>query len=151
MIAVCGIAHSEQSVEQECSMHGVQLWIALRNRSRHCAPTIEHFSQLSSATQDSTTTTVFIGTYGELVSKAKIYSDLVGAEFSSEAGTFELVLNPFFKYGILNVGCWEKFLSQKRFFCGGSSSLAHIMKLSKRANVGTLMILLSLIFLTTLM
>lgn len=104
MTAGRGIAHSEQSLEQGCSMHGVQLWIALPDNSRHCAPIFEHFSQLPSATQDGTTATVFIGTYGELTSKAKIYSDLVGAEFSSDAGTFELALNPLFEYGILNVG-----------------------------------------------
>lgn len=186
MTAGRGIAHSEQSLEQGCSMHGVQLWIALPDNSRHCAPIFEHFSQLPSATQDGTTATVFIGTYGELTSKAKIYSDLVGAEFSSDAGTFELALNPLFEYGILNVGdtfaikgedvkfgelayvpvvrrqsqliplptntgyCWEEFLSQKRFLCGGTSSLAHMKKLSKRAKVGTLMILLSPIFLMTL-
>lgn len=104
MTAGSGIAHSEQSLEKGRSMHGVQLWIALPQDSRNCAPEFEHLSQLPSAIKDDSTVTVFIGTYGELASKATIFSDLVGAEFSSDAETVELNLNSLFEHGILNVG-----------------------------------------------
>ncbi len=104
MTAGRGIAHSEQSLEAEATMHGVQLWIALPDETRNTTPLFEHFSQLPTATKDGITTKVFVGQYQDLKSPAKIFSDLVGAEFKGNAGKLNLDLNPEFEYGVLNVG-----------------------------------------------
>ncbi len=104
MTAGRGIAHSEQSLEAEATMHGVQLWIALPDETRNTTPLFEHFSQLPTATKDGITTKVFVGQYQDLKSPAKIFSDLVGAEFKGNAGKVNLDLRPEFEYGVLNVG-----------------------------------------------
>ncbi|MBU3692695.1 MAG: pirin family protein [Candidatus Nanopelagicaceae bacterium] len=104
MTAGRGIAHSEQSLEAESTMHGVQLWIALPDETRKTTPLFEHFSQLPTSSKDGITTKVFVGQYQDLKSPAKIFSDLVGAEFKGKAGKVNLDLNSDFEYGVLNVG-----------------------------------------------
>ncbi len=104
MTAGRGIAHSEQSLEAEATMHGVQLWIALPDKSRNTAPLFEHFSQLPTSSKDGVTTKVFVGQYQDLNSPAKIFSDLVGVEIKSDSEKVNLDLNPDFEYGVLNVG-----------------------------------------------
>src|SRR5215472_8240103 len=47
MTAGRGIAHAEESpAAHDPVLHGVQLWVALPDRSRHVAPGFEHHAQL---------------------------------------------------------------------------------------------------------
>lgn len=104
MTAGRGIAHSEQSLESNSTMHGVQLWIALPDESRNQAPFFEHFSDLPAQELAGLKTKVFIGQYRQLKSAAKVFSELVGAEFTTTNESLQLELQNSFEYGVLNVG-----------------------------------------------
>lgn len=104
MTAGRGIAHSEQSLESNSNMHGVQLWIALPDENRIQAPFFEHFSELPTHDLDGVKTKVFIGEYKKLKSEAKVFSELVGAEFLTKNDYVQLELNSNYEYGVLNVG-----------------------------------------------
>ena len=104
MTAGRGIAHSEQSLESNSTMHGVQLWIALPDESRNQAPFFEHFSDLPTQELAGLKTKVFIGQYQQLKSAAKVFSELVGAEFTTSNESLQLELQNSFEYGVLNVG-----------------------------------------------
>ncbi len=104
MTAGRGIAHSEQSLESNSTMHGVQLWIALPDESRNQAPFFEHFSDLPTQEFAGVKTKVFIGRYQQLKSAAKVFSELVGAEFTTTNESLQLELQTSFEYGVLNVG-----------------------------------------------
>lgn len=104
MTAGRGIAHSEQSLESNSTMHGVQLWIALPDESRNQTPFFEHFSELPTQDLDGLKTKVFIGQYQGLKSSARIFSELVGAEFKTSNNSTKLELDIAFEYGVLNVG-----------------------------------------------
>ena len=104
MTAGRGIAHSEQSLESTTTMHGAQLWIALPDQTRNTAPLFEHFAELPTKNIDGVTTKLFVGQYQDLKSPAKIFSDLVGAEFTSANPEINLDLNSDYEYGVLNVG-----------------------------------------------
>jgi len=104
MTAGRGIAHSEQSLESKSIMHGVQLWIALPDETRHQAPFFEHFSELPTSNNDGESLRVFVGEYQGLKSEAKIFSEMVGAEFKTSNNSTKLELDVEFEYGVLNVG-----------------------------------------------
>jgi len=104
MTAGRGIAHSEQSLESNSTMHGVQLWIALPDVSRNQAPFFEHFSDLPTKELAGVKTKVFIGQYQKIKSAAKVFSELVGAEFTTSNESLQLELQNSFEYGVLNVG-----------------------------------------------
>ncbi len=103
MTAGRGIAHSEQSLETNGTMHGVQLWVALPDETRNQEPFFEHFSELPTKKDDDTTVKVFVGEYEGLKSPAKIFSEMVGAELRSVKSEMKLQLNAEFEYGVLNV------------------------------------------------
>ncbi len=104
MTAGRGIAHSEQSLESKSIMHGVQLWIALPDNFRNQAPFFEHFSELPTQNLDGVHSKVFVGQYQGLKSSARIFSELVGAEFTTSNESLQLELQNSFEYGVLNVG-----------------------------------------------
>jgi redox-sensitive bicupin YhaK (pirin superfamily) len=49
-------------------------------------------------------TKVFVGEYQGLKSAAKIFSEMVGAEFTTNNATINLELDSTYEYGVLNVG-----------------------------------------------
>ena len=118
-----GIAHAEESViansaDRDPVLHGVQLWVALPDASRHVAPLFEHHpalpeATLPKATLAETTTlgtsggrfavTVFVGDLADVTSAATTFSPIVGAELTAAAGqhaTGTLPLRPDFEHVI---------------------------------------------------
>jgi quercetin 2,3-dioxygenase len=84
MTAGRGIAHAEQSpAEHDPSLHGVQLWVALPDASRHAEPAFSHHAQLPAAGVGGFDVTVFIGSLGGLRSPAVTFSEIVGAELEA--------------------------------------------------------------------
>jgi redox-sensitive bicupin YhaK (pirin superfamily) len=75
-----GIAHAEESpAEHDPTLHGVQLWVALPDASRHTEPAFEHHGTLPEVGLGGFRITVLVG-------------DLAGASASSPATTFSPIV-----------------------------------------------------------
>ncbi len=106
MTAGLGIAHAEESVadetELEHTLHGVQLWVALPDATRHVAPAFEHHDALPVSRVGGLDATVFMGSLADASSPATTFSPLVGAELiASRRATGGVVpLSPEFEHVI---------------------------------------------------
>jgi quercetin 2,3-dioxygenase len=100
MTAGRGIAHSEESpAEHDPLLHGVQLWVALPDKSRLAEPAFEHHGDLPVTGAGGLAITVLIGSLAGLRSPATTFSDLVGAELAAISDASELIaLTPSFEH-----------------------------------------------------
>jgi quercetin 2,3-dioxygenase len=84
MTAGRGIAHAEESrAENDPTLHGVQLWVALPEASRHTGPAFEHHADLPVTGVGGFDVTVFIGSLAGAQSPAMTFSEIVGAELAA--------------------------------------------------------------------
>jgi quercetin 2,3-dioxygenase len=101
MTAGAGIQHSEVSTAAARELHGVQLWIALPDRSRHIAPFFESFTPTPVPVGDAILR-VFVGTLAEASSPVSAFTGLVGAQLDLPAGgVVELAVDPAFEHGLV--------------------------------------------------
>jgi redox-sensitive bicupin YhaK (pirin superfamily) len=103
MTAGLGIAHAEESLAQpDPRLHGLQLWVALPDASRHAEPAFEHHAQLPVAGVGGFAITVFIGSLAGAASPARAFSGIVGAEiFASRDAAGAIPLQPGFEHALL--------------------------------------------------
>ncbi|WP_248963428.1 pirin family protein [Sphaerisporangium perillae] len=102
MTAGRAISHSEESVERDAVLHGVQLWVALPEGARHAAPAFDHHPALPVLTAPGVTVTVIAGELAGRTSPARIHTPLVGAELAfDEAAGFSIPLRPDFEYAVM--------------------------------------------------
>ncbi|GAA1977809.1 pirin family protein [Isoptericola halotolerans] len=112
MTAGHGISHSEESPATSAgrprppTLHGVQLWTVLPLAVKDSAPSFEHHADLPVVVHDGARVQVFLGTLRvadeELVSPARTYTPLVGAQIDLEAGaSVVLDVDPVFEHGLL--------------------------------------------------
>lgn len=81
MTAGEGITHSEETpVENSGRVHGVQLWIALPDASRHVKPAFDHHPELPFKEIDGLRVQVFVGETLGMTSPARTYSPLLGID-----------------------------------------------------------------------
>jgi redox-sensitive bicupin YhaK (pirin superfamily) len=86
MTAGRGIAHAEESpAEHDPVLHGVQLWVALPEATRHVPPAFEHHPQLPVTRIGGFTAAVFMGELAGARSDATAFSPIVGAELTAVA------------------------------------------------------------------
>lgn len=102
MIAGRGISHQEFSTPDTSLLHGVQLWYALPDATRHMPPAFEHYEP-EPVTGAGNVLRVFIGSLAGSTSPVKTYTPpLLAAEISLESGAhLELQLEPAFEHGVL--------------------------------------------------
>jgi quercetin 2,3-dioxygenase len=105
MTAGRGIVHSEISQPDKPPMlHGVQLWVALRDAVRDRGPAFESYADLPDLTRPGVRGKVLIGEVAGVSSPAPAYSPLCGAELSLDAGAeVSLGVEEGFEYGIFLV------------------------------------------------
>ena len=103
MTAGRGIAHAEESPpDPPPTLHGVQLWVALPHAARAVDPHFEHHAALPVLTDRGVTVTVLMGELDGEASPAGVYTQLVGAEATLDAGAdTRLPLRPDFEYAAL--------------------------------------------------
>lgn len=103
MTAGEGIVHSEQSPpEGGGRLHGVQLWVALPEASRWCAPAFEHHPTLPRLAEGATALTVLAGRLGGMTSPASAHSPLVAVDVAlPSGGRVRLPLDPTFEHAVL--------------------------------------------------
>ena len=101
MTAGSGIQHSEVSTAATARLHGVQLWVALPDASRHVAPFFEHANPEPVTIQDAVLR-VFVGSLDGGSSPVTAFSPLLGAQVDLPAGgSVTLPADPSFEYGLL--------------------------------------------------
>jgi redox-sensitive bicupin YhaK (pirin superfamily) len=101
MTAGAGIQHSEVSTDATTILHGVQLWVALPDRSRHVSPFFEHFVPEPFVHGDATLR-VFVGSLLGHSSPVTAFTELVGAQLDVPAGgAVTLPVDRAFEHGMI--------------------------------------------------
>jgi quercetin 2,3-dioxygenase len=101
MTAGGGIQHSEVSTPTTTLLHGVQLWTALPDAARHCAPFFERFVPRSFEHQGAGVS-VFLGSLLGHTSTATAFTPIVGAQLDLPARTaIEIPVESDFEHGVL--------------------------------------------------
>src|SRR5699024_7133934 len=106
MTAGNGICHSEEGTlrrfPEQRGLHGVQLWTALPEGTRHGDRAFEHVAQVPSFEVDGAHVQVFMGPVGGATSPARADTPRVAAQLDVPAGaTVRLPVDPAFEHGVL--------------------------------------------------
>lgn len=102
MTAGNGVAHSEEDTGSSSgAIHGVQLWVAQPEATRHGAPGFEHHAELPQVAFDHGTVTVLVGDLDGSESPARRDSDHLGIDLALRPGTTTLPLRPDYEYALV--------------------------------------------------
>lgn len=103
MTAGRGISHSEVSTATAPRLHGVQLWVALPDATRHVAPFFEH-TDTEAIVVDDATVRVFTGSLPGIAGEASVtvFSPIVGAQVElPPGGEAWIELDEGYEHGLL--------------------------------------------------
>ncbi|MHB1209491.1 MAG: pirin family protein [Acidimicrobiales bacterium] len=101
MSAGLGVSHSEEATGHYAGdLHGIQLWIAQPDATRHASPAFEHHAQLPRIAIDQSLATVLVGEFHGVRSPARHDTALVGVELSIRH-RIDLQLQADFEYAII--------------------------------------------------
>lgn len=102
MTAGRGIAHAEESTSGFVGdVHGVQLWVAQPESTRHGAPAFEHHGELPEVSFGAATATVLVGSFGGAVSPARADSPLVGVDVQMRPGVATWAVDPSYEHALV--------------------------------------------------
>ena len=103
MTAGAGIAHAEQHVPTDATstLHGVQLWIAQPESTRHGPAAFAHHPELPRAEIDGAVATVLVGELAGVTSPARQDTDLVGADLAIRPGATAWPLRRDFEHALV--------------------------------------------------
>jgi redox-sensitive bicupin YhaK (pirin superfamily) len=102
MTSGAGIAHAEETTGTYVGrLHGIQLWVALPEQTRHGPSGFEHHRTLPQVDLDRAVATVLMGEFAGAVSSARTDTPLVGLELALQAGTTTAPLRPGFEYALV--------------------------------------------------
>jgi redox-sensitive bicupin YhaK (pirin superfamily) len=82
-----GVAHAEEQLSQVGTMHGIQMWVAQPETTRHGAAGFEHHAELPRLEVPGGVATVLLGSLDDTASPARTDTALVGAELVLQPGT----------------------------------------------------------------
>ena len=87
MSAGRGVVHAEETPASfRGRLHGVQLWVAQPERTRHGPPAFEHHGELPRVELDNATATVIVGSVAGATSPARRDTETVGVELALRDG-----------------------------------------------------------------
>ncbi len=102
MTAGRGISHSEETPAVHSGvLAGVQLWVALPDSDRDRPPAFTHHDDLPVAAGPGFRATVLMGEFDGVVSPARTFTPLAGAEVALTGGPGSLPLRADFEYAVL--------------------------------------------------
>lgn len=103
MSAGRGVAHAEETpLGTTGGMHGIQLWIAQPEATRHGDAAFEHHPELPTTNFDDVVATVLVGSLGsDLQSTARTDSPLVGVDLRFDGRHTTLPLEASFEHGLV--------------------------------------------------
>lgn len=102
MTAGNGVSHAEETpLNAPPDLHGIQLWVAQPDRTRHGEPAFEHHAELPMVEFDGALATVMVGDFGGVTSPARRDTDHVGVDLAIRPGSTLLPLRPDYEYAIV--------------------------------------------------
>jgi hypothetical protein len=102
MTAGRGVAHAEETLPGFIGgLHGIQLWVAQPEATRHGAAAFEHHAALPSLALGPTVATVLVGEVGAARSPARADTPLVGAELVTTGGPTVVPLAVGFEHALV--------------------------------------------------
>ncbi|HEX6420113.1 MAG TPA: pirin family protein [Acidimicrobiales bacterium] len=102
MTAGAGVAHAEETpAGHRGELHGIQLWVAQPESTRHGPPGFEHHADLPRMALGGATATVLVGALGGARSPARTDSPLLGAELALPGGRAGVPLDPAFEHALV--------------------------------------------------
>jgi redox-sensitive bicupin YhaK (pirin superfamily) len=101
MTAGWGVAHAEDTETYRGPVHGLQLWVAQPETTRHGPPAFEHHPVLPRVELGSGVATVMCGSFDGHRSPARTDTELVGVDLDLHAGTNLLPLHTSFEHGLV--------------------------------------------------
>jgi redox-sensitive bicupin YhaK (pirin superfamily) len=102
MTAGGGISHSEEATGAfRGELHGIQLWVAQPDATRHGAPAFEHHGSLPGVDLGNGTATVLVGDLDGVTSAARRDSALMGADIELRGGTTVVPVDAAFEHGLV--------------------------------------------------
>jgi redox-sensitive bicupin YhaK (pirin superfamily) len=102
MTAGEGVTHSEEATGRyRGQLHGVQLWVAQPEATRHGAAVFEHHAELPRVELGNAVATVLVGGFAGAASPARHDTALVGVDAALERGTGAWPLAPSFEHALV--------------------------------------------------
>ncbi len=101
MTAGHGVAHAEEDPGRATALHGIQLWVAQPEETRHGAPAFEHHATLPQLEVAGATATVLMGSFAGTESPAGGHGQHFGVELLVPPGRCELPLRPTDEHGVI--------------------------------------------------
>src|SRR5512132_1149887 len=102
MSAGQGVTHSEEATGRyRGQLHGVQLWVAQPEATRHGPAAFEHHAELPRVELDNAVATVLVGSFAGATSPARRDTALVGADVARGPGTGAWPLAPSFEHALV--------------------------------------------------
>ncbi|HET6772357.1 MAG TPA: pirin family protein [Acidimicrobiales bacterium] len=102
MTAGHGVAHAEETLPGfSGGLHGIQLWVAQPEATRHGAAAFEHHAELPSLALGPSVATVLVGELGGARSPARADTPLVGAELTTTGGPTVVPLAAGFEHALV--------------------------------------------------
>ena len=102
MTAGNGVAHSEEATGgYRGELHGMQLWVAQPEETRHGEAAFEHHAELPEVERDGGVATVLVGDFAGATSPARRDTPLVGVDIVARAGVTTWPLRPEFEYALV--------------------------------------------------
>ena len=102
MTAGRGVSHAEEPTDEHRSaLHGIQLWVAQPEATRHGGAAFEHHAALPQTEFGSAVATVLVGALDGTASPARTDTPLVGADLRLRPGSAELPLDATFEHALV--------------------------------------------------
>lgn len=102
MTAGHGVAHAEESTnDYRGDLHGMQLWVAQPDGTRHGPPAFEHHAELPRVSLGAGEATVLVGEFDGVRSPARADTPIVGLDAVLRPGASAWPLRPDFEYGVV--------------------------------------------------
>jgi redox-sensitive bicupin YhaK (pirin superfamily) len=102
MTAGNGVTHSEEATGRyRGQLHGVQLWVAQPEATRHGAAAFEHHAELPQVELGGAVATVLVGSLAGATSPARRDTALVGVDAALTPGTAAWPLEPSFEHALV--------------------------------------------------
>ena len=102
MTAGNGVTHSEEATGRyRGRLHGVQLWMAQPEATRHGPAAFEHHAELPQVELGPTVATVLVGSFAGVTSPARHDTELVGVDAALGRGTGAWPLAPAYEHALV--------------------------------------------------
>lgn len=102
MTAGHGVAHAEETPPgAPPELHGIQLWVAQPERTRHGEPAFEHHAELPMVELPGAVATVMVGDFAGESSPARRDTEHVGVDLALRSGSAAVPLRSDFEYAIV--------------------------------------------------